>query len=265
MKLTGGHILWHEALPRWLSRLESRAEVEAAIVTRAESLAHNFAGQVYSWNVVNEALNPREREPGGFRRSPLYAMLGKSYVDFAFHAARAADPSALLVYNDFDVELDLPEHAAKRSAVLGLLDMLAASGAPIQAVGIQSHLYALDRFDAAIFRGFLREIAARGLKILITELDVRDVDLPTEIARRDAAVADAYERFLTTALDEPAVSAVVTWGLSDRYTWLTGEEDRKFARNDGLPERPLPFDAGFRPKPAFDSMMRAFKNAPFRS
>ena len=89
---------------------------------------------------------------------------------------------------------------------------LLGRGAPIDAVGLQSHLR-LDgtKFSEKIYRQFLRDIAARGLKIFITELDVLDQKTAPDIATRDQLVADLYERLLTTALDEKAVNTVVTW------------------------------------------------------
>jgi endo-1,4-beta-xylanase len=58
---------------------------------------------------------------------------------------------------------------------------------------------------------------------------------------------------------------VVTWGLSDTDTWLTPASLEQFRRSDGLPERPLPFDAQLRPKPAFYAILNAFENAPSRT
>ena len=113
-------------------------------------------------------------------------------------------------------------------------------------------------------RSFLREIASRGLTILVTELDVLDL-LPTrDAAARDAEVAAMYRAYLDATLDEPAVGAVVTWGLSDRYTWLVEDTDPRFQRADKQPGRPLPFDDLFQPKPAFDAILAAFRSAPPR-
>ena len=47
-----------------------------------------------------------------------------------------------------------------------------------------------------------------------------DDGLKANIAQRDAGVAQVYSTFLSAALQEPAVKIVVTFGLSDRYTWL---------------------------------------------
>jgi endo-1,4-beta-xylanase len=104
-------------------------------------------------------------------------------------------------------------------------------------------------------RRFLAEIARLGLTIQITELDVIDNDAPADRTTRDRMVADAYSRFLDAALDEPAVKMVLTWGLSDRYSWLAK------SRRDRLPSRPLPFGTDLEPKPAFEAMARAFTHA----
>jgi hypothetical protein len=57
-------------------------------------------------------------------------------------------------------------------------------------------------------------------------------------ATRDEAVAASYAGYLKTAPVNPEVVALLTWGITDRYTWLNGEE----SRTDKIPERPLPFD-----------------------
>jgi endo-1,4-beta-xylanase len=62
-------------------------------------------------------------------------------------------------------------------------------------------------------------------------------------------------------LSDPAVTAVITWGVSDRDTWLNHEDSRA----DGKPERPLLFDAGFKPKQAFFAVRDAFdRRGPVR-
>jgi endo-1,4-beta-xylanase len=129
-------------------------------------------------------------------------------------------------------------------------------------LGIQSHLDASINhlFNRNKFRKFLHDVASLGLKIFITELDVADQKLPADVYTRDRLVAEAYESFLSAVLDEPAVTTVITWGLSDRYTWLSN-----FApRNDGLPVRSLPLDDQLNRKLAWNAMAKAFDNAPRR-
>src|SRR5205807_6246057 len=97
-------------------------------------------------------------------------------------------------------------------------------------------------FSTARLRRFLAEVAGLGLTIQITELDVTDENAPADQVARDRLVADSYSRFLDAALDEPAVKMVVTWGLSDRHSWIVRREthESKWRTDDVFP-RPLPF------------------------
>jgi endo-1,4-beta-xylanase len=221
---------------------------------------------IYSWNVVNEAIEPQDGRPDGLRNTQLLRKLGPDYIPMAFSSARESAPNALLVYNENGLEFDRRDEEARRTALLRLLDKLQSVKAPIDAVGLQSHLR-LDGtpFDAQIYRNFLREIAGRKLTIIISELDVLDVEPAPTIAARDANVASLYRAFLDTALDERAVKAVVTWGLVDRYSWLNLWHLPIFSREDGQPTRPLLFDDSLQPKPAFDAVLSAFRRAPPRA
>jgi endo-1,4-beta-xylanase len=265
IEITGAHLVWHELIPAWVKALTNPGDIQKAIEAHIGAMARHYAGKVYSWNVVNEGINPKEGRPDGLRNNPILKALGPGYIDFSFRAARKANPGVLLVYNDYNMEMDRPDHEARRHALLGLLDSFRRDGTPVDAIGLQSHLR-LDgsTFDERRYRSFLHDIAARGFKIMITELDVLDLATPSDIAVRDQAVADLYRRFLSVALDEDAVISVVTWGLSDRYTWLTAGRSQSYARDDGMPARPLPFDDFFRPKPAYEAIMSALAHAPAR-
>jgi endo-1,4-beta-xylanase len=104
------------------------------------------------------------------------------------------------------------------------------------------------------------------LKIAITELDVDDRGAPAAETERDRAVADVYSRFLGVALDEQSVVALVTWGLCDPFSWLNHNVYfPQFVRPDGLPQRPLLYDAALRPKPAYDAVLSALQHAPRRA
>ena len=262
MRLTGCHFLWHKALPGYFTGATAGIKARALARGHILMMGEHYAGQVFSWNVVNEAIDTEGGDKDGMRRSPLLAKLGPDYIADAFHTAHDADPHALLAYNDTQFEMDTRYHEARRGALLRLLDRLARQDAPIGAVGLQTHLR-LDgsRLDLGIYRRFLHDIAARGLRILITELDVFDIGITGTVPERDAAVAGLYRDALSVILDEPAVASVVTWGLSDRYTWLVPETDPRYARADGTPARPLPLDAEFRPKPAFNAIAAAFQAA----
>lgn len=264
LALTGAHLLWYEAVPGWFRSFSDPAPARAAVEAYIRLMGAQYAGATWSVNVVNEALNPSDRRSDGLRRDPFLQVLGPSYWDAAFRAAREAFPRSLLAYNDYGMEQDHGEMVAKRKALLARLDDLVRRKVPIDAVGLQSHLHLAQPFDAESFASFLREVASRGVKIIISELDVLDHGAPSAVGPRDQAVAAMYRRFLDSALSERGVAAVVTWGLSDRHTWLSPRHAPHFARPDGLPTRPLPFDAELRPKLAFEAILQAFRAAPHR-
>ena len=99
---------------------------------------------------------------------------------------------------------------------------------------------------------------------MVTEMDVVDRSAPSDIAARDAQVAAVYKRFLDAALDNPALIAVMTWGLTDKESWIVRGDLKNFIRSDGLKPRPLPFDDDYRPKPAYDAIANALRAAPVR-
>jgi endo-1,4-beta-xylanase len=115
-----------------------------------------------------------------------------------------------------------------------------------------------------VFQRFIGEIAARGLKIIITELDVFDGDSPADPAERDREVAAMYADYLAIALEPPQTLGVVTWGLSDRYSWITSGTEDRFKRVDGFSSRPLPLDADLRPTPCYAALAAALDKAPRR-
>jgi endo-1,4-beta-xylanase len=221
-------------------------------------VAGHFAGKLHSWDVVNEAVEPRDGRPDGLRNSPWLELIGPDYIEIAFQTARLADSSTLLTYNDYGIELDTPEQTAKREQVLALVRKLKMRGAPIHAVGVQSHLTAGDLAPGAGLQKFVRELGEMELQVFVTELDVSDHKLQGTIKERDAVVAKLYDDYLRLMLSEPNVTAVLTWGITDKYSWLNHEH----ARADGEPQRPLPFDPDYRPTPAFFAMQSAFDNRP---
>jgi endo-1,4-beta-xylanase len=257
---TRGHTLvWHRALPTWLDFTATRSNAEQLMTTHIARVAGYYAGHMHSWDVVNEAINLGDDQPDGMRNSLWYKLLGPQYVATAFRAAAAADPHALLLYNDYGLDFNKPTDEAKRKAVLKLLYSLKKQDVPIHGFGMQAHLSGDGmqyRFKAKVLQDFFREIADMGLKIMITELDIHDKKLKGNTAQRDKLVAQGYRRYLDAALTEPAVIGVLTWGLSDRYTWLQERGKR--------PVRALPFDSGMRRKPVWSAIAAAFDAATAR-
>ena len=265
--LRGHNLLWYHRTPSWYFDLTDRREQERAVIGHIEQLAGRYRGRIHSWDVVNEPIEPKDGRPDGLRTKVFLETLGPEYLDLAYHTARDTDPDARLVVNEYDVELDAPEQEARRVALLRLLERMRRSGTPVDAVGIQAHLTAAGGppFSAPLLRRFLADIANLGLTVQITELDVTDEHAPAQVAVRDGLVADTYRRFLDAALDEPAVKMVVTWGLSDRHSWIVRRETYQAKwRTDDAASRPLPFDADLEAKPAFDAIAGAFAQAPQR-
>jgi endo-1,4-beta-xylanase len=137
---------------------------------------------------------------------------------------------------------------------------LKSKGVPLYALGMQSPIGLNTKdFNPQKLSDFLKDVASLGLKIMITEMDVSEKK-SLDIAIRDRLIASVYEDVLSVMLDEPAVTAVITWGLSDRYTWLS----KRTQREDGKPVRPLPLDAQMERKLAWNAIARAFEKAPMR-
>lgn len=265
----GAHLVWDEGFGEgWTEDDLWGMDEETArslLFDTVEAVVDRYHGRVAGWIVVNEVIDAHEAD--GLRRdNPWYETIGPSFIAESFQIAHAADPDATLVLNEYGFETDdeFDRAADKQRNALIVLDSLLEADVSVHAFGVQAHLEAADftgKFDADGYRQFLAEIADRGIKILITEMDVLDDGLPADIATRDAAVADVYARYLETALAEPAVSSLMTFGLTDRYTWL--QED--YPREDGAERRPLPFDADLQPKPAYDALLGCLEGAEPRT
>jgi endo-1,4-beta-xylanase len=258
MQFRGHTLLWHEDLPPWFDSTVNASNAEQFLTNHIQTVVKHYAGRIQSWDVVNEAIQVTGDHANNLRKTPWLKFLGADYIELAFKLAAEADPNALLVYNDYGTEYDTIEGESRRTAILQLLKTLKSKGAPVQALGIQAHLSGSEtRFNPAKFKAFLSAVASLGLKILVTELDVSDRGLPLDIGQRDQTVAAAYEDFLSVALQEPAVIAVLTWGLSDRYTWLSEYAQR----DDRAAVRTLPLDRDLQRKLAWNAMARAFDRA----
>lgn len=265
----GAHLVWDEGFgEEWTEDDLWGLDAEVAttlLYGTVEEIVTRYRGRAAAWIVVNEVIDAHEAD--GIRRDyPWYETIGPSFIAESFRIAHEADPDATLVLNEFGFETDSEWDAAadRRKNALQVLDMLLAEGAPVHAFGVQAHLSAAnfaENFDADAYTKFLADLASRGVRIIISELDVLDDDLPADIAERDQAIADATQLYLDTALQEPAVASVITFGLSDRYTWL--QED--YPREDGEARRPLPFDdESLAPKPMFDALYESLEAAPDR-
>jgi endo-1,4-beta-xylanase len=268
-QLVRGHpLVWHSENPDWLAdalaSAASPSQKEAILTDYISNVAGRYAGRFHSWDVVNEAVEPKDWEWNGLRKNSVwYENFGEDYIGLAFQAAKAADPRALLVLNDYGLEATPGWHSSRRKAILSLLERLKSKNIPVECLGIQSHLWPYaDRFDEKVFSSFLDDVSALGLKIMITELDVSDQAGPSDIATRDAFVASAAKAFLDVALSKTETVGILTWGLSDKYSWHSVYE--KYKRSDGQESRVLPLDDNMARKPLWNAIAAAIQSAPAR-
>jgi endo-1,4-beta-xylanase len=264
MAFRGHCLLWSTVLPRWFASTVNAGNAEAFVTDHIHQVCSRYAGRVVSWDVVNEAITDGDdAADDGLRKGPLLDLMGPRYLDIAFKAAHEADPGALLCLNQDAVEYDVDSQEYRRQMTLANLRRLLDAKVPIHALGIQSHLEpGWLQFSPDVLGQFLDDVAALGLKVFITELDVIDRRLPADIAARDQAGAEAVREFLAVVLAHPAVTMVNCWGLSDRYNWI---EDSGMHRKDGKPARSQLFDRDLAPKPFYQVTLDALNAAAVRT
>ncbi|MGH8024208.1 MAG: endo-1,4-beta-xylanase [Limisphaerales bacterium] len=261
LKMRGHPLVWHQALPDWVGAISSPPEARRVIHDRIVKLVGQYKGEFQSWDVVNEAVSSRHSSGDHLTPCVWSRQLGVEYLDYAFHVAHKTDRHALLTYNDFGTEDDSDSNQAKRELVFDLLKGMIKRKAPVQAVGLQSHLNGGAAFKT--LPDWINRLKSLKLHVFITELDVNDKSFPSDKIERDTLVAKTYGDFLGSALSSRRVDITLTWGLADPYSWL---QTVKWAeRADGQPERPLPFGDRMEPTAVFYSMRSAFLDAPHRA
>lgn len=185
------NLLWYQEAPSWLtSTTWTNASLIAAIQTHITNEVTHYKGQCYAWDVVNEALN----DDGTFRSWTVYNTIGPAYIPIAFAAAAAADPSAKLYYNDYNIE----SAGAKATAAQNLVKMIKAYGAKIDGIGLESHFIVGETPSASAQASNMAAFTALGVEVAVTELDVRQT-LP-ETAAQDQQQATDYVSTVTACL-----------------------------------------------------------------
>jgi endo-1,4-beta-xylanase len=271
MKVIGHALVWHSQTPSWVFRGKdgqppTREELLERMKDHIRAVMGRYKDKVHGWDVVNEVISDGR---GGLRDSPWRRIIGDDFIDHAFRCARAADSKAELYYNDYGLV-----NPRKRAHAITMLKGLTKRGVPIDGVGMQGH-YSLHQPEAREVDRAIKEFAALGLKVMITELDV-DV-LPSrgrpgvaDISRRERAdpelnpyaaglpeelqgqLAERYgELFKVFLLNRDHLTRVTFWGLDDRRSWLNNFPIR------GRTNHPLLIDREMKPKPAFFAVLRA--------
>ncbi len=242
MQVRGHALVWHNQQPGWLEQGNfSREELMEILRDHIYTVVGRYQGRVAAWDVVNEAI----ADDGSMRDNLWLRGIGPEYIDLAFQWAREADPNALLFYNDYDAE----GLGAKSDAVYQLVAGLVGRGVPIDGVGMQMHVSIGEPPRVDDVRANMERLAALGLQVQITEMDVQIQDGSGSEPERFAAQAQVYGDIARLCLQVDACTAFVLWGFTDQYTWIPGYT--------GNPDAPLPFDAQYRPKPAYEALQRA--------
>jgi endo-1,4-beta-xylanase len=267
MGARGHTLVWYTKNPPWIEAAVPKAHArqkEELIGGYIQTAMHRYAGKISEWDVVNEPVEPREGRADGMRAKNIWSQaFGERYVDVAFGIAREADPKAKLFLGDFGLEHASPRCEARRKAILGLLERALKRGVPIDALGVQGHLKPFrEPFDERVFANFLDEVRGMGLRIAITEFDIADRGGSPDVAKRDAQVAAVGRAFLDVALANPVTDSVLSWGLSDRYSWLSTYPEYSWP---GQLSRGLPLDGELRRKRLWAAIAAAFDTAPARS
>ena len=261
MAVRGHSLLWHGRSPGWIHGPLRERPLDV-LRRHIQAVVGRYRGRMHSWDVVNEAIHPRDRRRDGLRNSAFLRALGPNYLVEAFAAAAEADPDARLILNDYGFEYGREEGRRRRRSMLRLLERLRARDVPVHGLGIQGHLDPGrdGSMNMAALGLFCDEVADLGLSIQVTRLDARDTSVSGSVERRDQVVADAYTRFLDVVLARQATECVLTWGVTDRYSWLTLSK----ARGDFATVRALPYDLNYKRKLAWHAIADALDRAPAR-
>lgn len=263
MAFRGAAMFWNDWPAPWLKG-KSSVEIERIFDRHIDVVAGRYAGAMQSWDAVNEPFWPGSGRPGGFRPGPWYDAMGEDYILRAFQRLARVDRHAKLVLNEAFTEQNDALGKSVRARMLPLIDRLLDKGAKLDAIGLQAHIRPGIAFDIDPFLRFLDEIAARKLDIYLTEFDIEDVGFAKDISKRDEQVAEWTTRFLEPVLRNRAIKVLITWHLSDKYTWYR-EPQVASERSFRFPSRPLPFDDRFHEKRMGAAMRRALLAAPERA
>ncbi len=220
-----GHpLLWHTVQPQWLLGL-SLDEVEQLQRARIRDLVGGYAGLIDTWDAINEAVIMPVFSNGDNAITPLARARGRIFmVRLAMTEARAANPAATLVLNDFDLS----------SAYECLIEGVLEAGVPVDAIGLQTHMHQGFQGEEYL-SGMLDRFARYGLPLHLTETslvsgqlmpaeieDLNDYQIPQwpSTPEGEARQADEIARWYRLLVGHPAVQSVNYWGLTDDGAWL---------------------------------------------
>jgi len=268
----GSHLVWgHDpAIPDWLRKgTYTRDEYINLLKQHIQTVVAHYKGRVQLWSVANEES---EREYWKINKFPTdtfhdfwYEKIGPLYVEMAFRWAKEADPSAILIFNSGS---NLPPFDKDSKAIYG--SMLATvknlknKGVPIDAVGMQAHLFSPTSSQSAPsqaeFADAMSKFSALGVRIYVTEMDV-DLGSHSEgQAERYAFQAGVYRAVMDACLASGVCDGFNLWGISDALSYIVCPI--KPNCQDEPNGDPLLFDRDFNPKPAYFAVRDSLAGIP---
>jgi endo-1,4-beta-xylanase len=234
MKVRGHNLVWYNSLPDWI---RSPAQPWTPTVL--------YKGKVYAWDVVNEPFN----DDGSLRSYVWNDMPGIGFagqgtrtIEQALRWAHAADPNAKLFVNEYGAET----MNAKSNAVYAMAKDFVRRRVPLSGIGLQLHVSPGFDQDGSLndLSKNLRRLAALGLEVQFTEMDVRQRD---GSGFSQAEQANTYKDLLDACLRQPACTLFQTWGFTDKYSWIPKS-------NPGFGWA-LPLDKNYKKKRAYFAML----------
>jgi len=237
-RVRGHALVYGRQLPHWATDGSLTAgQLGFEMEWHVQRVVERYAGRVADWDVVNEAIDA----DGDYTQNVWYLALGKAYIERAFRTAHDADPTARLFYNDSGIEL--PDHP-HTLAVRKMVADLRRRGVPIEGVGIQNHVSTSHHASEAQMARTIRGFTDLGVKVAITEMDVR-LDTPGTPARKLDSQRLVYRSAARACRKNPNCTSFSTWGVGDGVSWL------------GPAAAGLLFDRGYRRKPAYRAVSRS--------
>jgi len=240
-----GHpLVWHEVYPQWAQALDD-AEVLDRLQRRVREIVAHFMGEIDLWDVVNEAT-VSHRFDNAIGRWIAREGAAKAVAQ-ALAWAYAGNPGATFLYNDFNLSPDFER----------LIAALLGEGAPLQAIGVQSHMHR-ELWPLEKAWRVCETYGRFGLPLHFTEVTVlsgrlkaaddndwhrRHEDWPTTAAG-EAQQLEYAAQLYTLLFSHPAVEAITWWDFSDLGSW------------QGAPSGMLRQD--MTPKPLYEWLMEAF-------
>jgi endo-1,4-beta-xylanase len=242
LRVHGHTLVWHRQTS-WCAERYSKADFR----TYVRAVTAHYCGKVESMDVVNEALG----HASGFRgadESVWYRLFGGTgYIETAFRWARHACPEMKLYYNDYGIE-----YGPKAEEMLALVAGLRDKGL-IDGVGFQTHL-TMDSFNFDRFGQTLDAVAAMGLEVALSEVDIRFKRNYWELTDADLlSQAERYRQVSELCAEREACARFTVWGLDDGHSWTN---------HGAFQDAALLFDRELQPKPAYCQGLRPVFDLP---